>query len=66
MLKLIKNFVCLSALSIVLTTLAAAQENNSLQGKVSDENGAFIVGATVILDDNQNHKLTTTTDAQGH
>lgn len=64
-LKLIKIFVQASALSIILTIFAAAQENSRLQGKVFDENGAFVGGATVILNDNQNRKLTTTTDAHG-
>ncbi|HXG83405.1 MAG TPA: TonB-dependent receptor [Pyrinomonadaceae bacterium] len=55
----------LSALLINLTTFAVGQEKARLRGKVLDENGAFIVGATVTLSDNQNRRLTTTTDAQG-
>lgn len=62
--NLIKFFFFLSALLISLTTFAVGQEKARLQGKVFDENGAFIVGATVILEDNQNRQLTTT-DAQG-
>lgn len=64
-LKLLNIFVWLPAFSIVLTIFAAAQENSQLQGKVFDENGAFIVGATVTLDNSQNRKLTTVTDARG-
>jgi hypothetical protein len=63
--NLIKFFVLLSVLLIGLTIFAVGQEKARLQGKVIDENGAFIVGATVILDDYQNHKFTATTDTQG-
>jgi len=65
-LKLIKYFVFLSALLIGLAVSAVAQEENArLQGRVFDENGAVVVGATIILEDNQNQKLTAITDAQG-
>jgi hypothetical protein len=61
----LKFIFVLSALLFSLTTFTVGQEKVRLQGKVFDENGAFIAGATVILDDNQNHKLMTITDAQG-
>jgi hypothetical protein len=65
MLKLIKNPVRLTAMSIVLAIFAAAQENARLQGTIFDENGAFISGATVVLEDGQNRKSMTTSDARG-
>ncbi len=64
-LKHIEYFVCLSVLLIGLAVSAIAQENARLQARVFDENGAVIVGATIILEDNQSQKLTATTDAQG-
>ncbi|MBA3632658.1 MAG: TonB-dependent receptor [Acidobacteria bacterium] len=64
-LKLIEYFVCLSALLIGLAISAVAQENSRLQGRVFDENGAVVVGAAIILENNQNQKLTATTGAQG-
>lgn len=62
----IHRALLLFLLVVYLPAIALAQEATGLQGKVVDQEGAVIVGASVSLDDGQDHKYRTLTDKQGH
>jgi hypothetical protein len=49
-----------------LNVPAAAQGASLLQGTVSDERGALIIGASIALKDGSGHRYNTRTDRQGH
>src|SRR5438477_8322626 len=60
----IKLIVFVFLLAVGSATVAA--QTRELRGRVTDESGAYIVAATVQLDDGQGHTLTAQTDQQGN
>src|SRR5437016_2034166 len=60
----IKLIAFLFLLAIGSATVAA--QTRELRGRVTDETGAYIVAAAVLLDDGQGHTFTTQTDQQGN
>jgi hypothetical protein len=63
--KYIKLSIYLTACIIALASFAGGQNSPALQGRIFDERGAVVVGATIVLEDDKGGKITAVTDGDG-
>lgn len=54
------SIICCSLFSLIIATLSSAQERHTVTGRVIDEAGQPIIGATVLVEGTNNGALTGT------